>query len=986
MVTPVFICGAECGLVATGTAVPTGALGHWGAVGSAPPTIETTITRGSHSARSLKFNPSAASGDVIQTQLPAAAGTIVARFYIRWTTLPNAIHAICSESSGLHGIRYNPTGTKLEAYTGTTGTGVYAGSFVPSTGVWYRIDVKMVRGSTTWTVDWQVDGAAQTQASKSTQTSGNHTTFRIGNDGGGAAAGAAATATYYVDDIVVSTTSADYPIGQGGVQGLYPNADGTHNYNAATDFKYNNSTNVNGTSSSETGTNANLQNPLSTTVGNFMAEASAGTTEYLAWQFTNLTAAYTAINGVNVVSTHHSSGTTANTQSLRLLDGSTEGVVAALVDWSDTTIDTNNKTFATAPSTAGAWSTTLVNALQVRWGFSTNVATVPYIDGVCLEVEGPISTGVARDLAANVGTATSATSPRVARTETVAVKSATADGAKVTTVNRLRPVVAKAATSTGAKATTITRTRALAAKAGTSSSAKAPSVTRAGRLVAKAATATGATALRLTRAAGVTARAGTADGGTATALRRSRALRSSLPAAAGAHADLRKPGIIAFQATVPVAVETGQVFPLVRRGGVARLATATGARAAEVSIKGQVRLAAKVAVSSSAKGQHRVAYLASGFNVHRPILAKANTAESAFSPGLVATEEGFNVARRVGGKVGTATKASAGLIVAFFGGAGFNVFRPIRARTANATAASANYEYTSEAFRVRRPLLAKVATGSSAKATIITGTVGPGFIVARALVDRPATATSAKAALLVNHGSSLVKLPAAASAKATTLRRGAGMPVRVGTASSARATGRTARPLLARAATASGAKPAFLLTQHAGQKSYAARANTTSSARAALSTAEPLAARSATVSSVRAAVSLRLGLRAKAPAGNSAFAGALLKTKVLGAAHVGIATTARGSLFVAFVPLEFTAVLPTASGARARVNVFPTLVVPGGERGLLVFEVYDDRYPPPAEDIEQAKRHMNAGRLGREYLPSRRERAPAEPDLPLVGG
>ncbi len=401
MVTPVGLCGAECGQNAAGAG---DGVAHVATIGAAT-TVQTGggFTAGSHSLRSWKFNPAAAITDTFQlrTSTVASPATFVARFMLMFTVLPNAIHSIVSENAGIVGIRYNPTGTKLEAWAGDPSP-VFAGSFVPVVNTWYRIDIKGVR-NTTATMDWQVDGAAQTQASKASQTAGAFSGFSLGHQANGTAGSTTTTTTFYVDDICISGTSGDYPIGAGKIVGLYPNADGTHLYSASTDFAYNNTVAVNNTSSLETGTSANLQNPLTSSVGNFMAMNGGTSTEYLEWQFANLPVVPSVINGITVVSTHHSAAAAANTESLNIEDGGSEGVVFALTSFPHTTISFAATTFATAPST-GAWTKPKVDALKARWGYSNDISPVPFIDGVCVEVDAvvpPVMNGYGKGQAVN---------------------------------------------------------------------------------------------------------------------------------------------------------------------------------------------------------------------------------------------------------------------------------------------------------------------------------------------------------------------------------------------------------------------------------------------------------------------------------------------------------------------------------------------------------------------------------------------------------
>ncbi len=437
MVTPIFVCGAECGVDAAGNTSPAGSVRKFTLVG-ATASIQTGggLTAGPHSLRSFKLNPAAGVDDIVQCNFFSTIGapaTCVGRVMVRFAVLPNAIHTIVSSSSGGCGIRYNPTGTQLEAFAGAT-TLTIAGAFVPVVDTWYRIDFKFVL-NTTSTTDWQVNGVAQTQASHAgsslalTSLNIGHNTVNTANTGS-----AATTATYYADDVCISGTGGDYPIGPGRVAGLFPTADGTHSYDAATDFLYDNSSNVNATSSLETGTWANLQNPLSvSTITHFMATASATGLEYLEWALADMSETPISINAVAIVSTHHSATAAANTQSLRIEDGATEEAVLALVAYNTTTITSEHRVDAVAPSSSAAWTLAKVNALKVRWGYSNDVAPVPFIDGVCAEVDylGPI-------VLAGFGSAAAAATDQLRITARIAGHGDAASG--VTNLLRVEPI------------------------------------------------------------------------------------------------------------------------------------------------------------------------------------------------------------------------------------------------------------------------------------------------------------------------------------------------------------------------------------------------------------------------------------------------------------------------------------------------------------------------------------------------------------------
>lgn len=400
MPTPVFICGAECGIAAVGTT--SAALEHWSAATNAP-TVVTSGPATMRSTRALRFNPSASTSHITHTFAAAIASpaTMVGRCYIYFATLPNANVAIVGESDTGRSIVFNAADSKL--YASRNGSTLAAAGLSVTTGQWYRLDWKFVR-AVAGTVDFKLDGTDGTQDSFAS-ANGTITTVRLGFSAGNY------SGDWYMDDIIVSGTSGDYPIGAGGVYGLYPSGDGAHVYSATTDFLDGGTAQASlAAAGSEVDTWLSLRSKadgaLSTTVdnSNFVTNATGGTGEYLRWVAENLPADAATVNGVASVSTHHAASATSNTQAMFVVDqsagGSTPSAVAKEItvigaaaagvwsageDLSDTTVIVVYKCAATGETT-GAWTVANVNDLGWIWG-STDVNPDAYLDGICLEVD-----------------------------------------------------------------------------------------------------------------------------------------------------------------------------------------------------------------------------------------------------------------------------------------------------------------------------------------------------------------------------------------------------------------------------------------------------------------------------------------------------------------------------------------------------------------------------------------------------------------------
>ena len=103
---------------------------------------------------------------------------------------------------------------------------VHDGSGTPGVGpvvaanTWYWIDLKINVSGTTWTMDWAVNGAAQTQGTRTGQTAQTHVFSYF-------SAATTQTITCRYDNVVMSVTSADYPLGKHKVVLLKADTGGT---------------------------------------------------------------------------------------------------------------------------------------------------------------------------------------------------------------------------------------------------------------------------------------------------------------------------------------------------------------------------------------------------------------------------------------------------------------------------------------------------------------------------------------------------------------------------------------------------------------------------------------------------------------------------------------------------------------------------------------------------------------------------------------
>lgn len=394
------LCSAGCGIAGIGTASALTAR-HWSGFGSGVTNVLNTDPSGPDmpGTRTYKFVSAANAVDfTTHTYLTAiaSAGSQVLRIKIQFSTLPNGIRTIISENGGRCGVRYNPTGTKLEAWAGATP--VLAGSFVPSVDTTYMLEVRFIRG-TTHTTEWKVDGVAQTTASQGGQSASTQTGFTLGSNTTGSGGNVAATATYYINMIAASGTDADFPIGDGKPAVIFPNADGSHTYNSATDF----GDGATGTdalatpSSAQTDTWQSLENPLATAdgakkVGAINADITLTgdrPAEFLRFAFEDLPGDVGTLNGVMLVVTTDTGSATACNHTLHIDDG-TNTPPAAIIN-ADLSEGTGGKkvvsvVMSTVAGDGGAWTVAKLNATLLRFS-SSDVTPDVFLCGACFEVD-----------------------------------------------------------------------------------------------------------------------------------------------------------------------------------------------------------------------------------------------------------------------------------------------------------------------------------------------------------------------------------------------------------------------------------------------------------------------------------------------------------------------------------------------------------------------------------------------------------------------
>lgn len=364
MATPIFLTGLEHGsLSASGG-------GLFDTVTGAP-TVDSAIKRtGSYSIRFYKTVAAACS---VTKNVSGSPTVLVARFYLYFTTLPSVDCALFRMNSGTYvpTLRFRLSDSKL--IVDFSGSGTQAGPVV-TTGQWYRIDFRGNVGTDPRTIDWQVNGVDQPQATLALAAS-SFTTVPFG-------ALTTCTLDAYIDDVVISATSADYPLGPGGVVGLSPNAAGTSNPGTNV-IEDNTGADVD---DSTNPANVELDDvPLSLNT-DYIKQVAVGTGNYAEVAFADISES--VIWGARGILAYMSSDTLGNEGGCIIRDSDGQettiwGNPTTRADYSESSMFYKSAQVLT-PS--GGWTQAHVNALRARIGYSNDISPVPYWENLMIEV------------------------------------------------------------------------------------------------------------------------------------------------------------------------------------------------------------------------------------------------------------------------------------------------------------------------------------------------------------------------------------------------------------------------------------------------------------------------------------------------------------------------------------------------------------------------------------------------------------------------
>lgn len=369
-----FGCGAECGQDAVGLG------GHWDGQGGTPFVSQTEVAR--NNGRSWLSAPVS---DVSFRWKGVTGAKRIARAAFRWdVALPDTdcelIRMHTAGNANSPELRFRAATSDVVAAVGN----VVSPAVPVIVGQFYEFGIYADVSVNPRVVKLALAGVNQGQATLAV-ASDVFTRFEIG-----ASCGNPVTARVAIDDIRTGPDLAQYPFPSGTIVGVHLLSDGTHNYSASGDFKYNNTDPV------PTGaTNiysffaglleASFQKAITITAGLVAGE--------YAETLVNGMPPATAIRFAEVVSLHRGINATAHKQSVRLVSGVNVTDVVLDKDFSGTTPKWNSVHLLQAPG-AVSWTQAIINALKMRFTSSWTAAVAGgEMGGWMMEVEGTGITG-----------------------------------------------------------------------------------------------------------------------------------------------------------------------------------------------------------------------------------------------------------------------------------------------------------------------------------------------------------------------------------------------------------------------------------------------------------------------------------------------------------------------------------------------------------------------------------------------------------------
>lgn len=380
-ITEVKVDGFEYGAVASLTA----GAGLFNAVTNGA--IDTTNERTALGACCLKVTPTnAASGSAQQNILTASPRQVVLSGWVKIDTMPGAgawVNVLeIWAGSGKRVIVQMGDGGKFRiqgdlADTPTSGTVSTLTNYVA--GTYYNLQVQCISPSTVLeTVNWSLNGVAQTGLSLTVTAQRSYASVRFGHD---STTKPASTYNIYWDDVIwgaTTATTAEALWGQCDVEMIVPTADGTvaagqHNVGTnAYQYSDNNGTNVTAITNTTTVTWSRVDEwpdvPTANAADDYveLTADSPVATSYVQWRCGNPVGSGGPL-GVSCYVALEAAATTANVATLQLMEDDTAHATAVYTGTvGSTSVIYKYGGFVAKPST-GAWTDTAADAIGFRY-------------------------------------------------------------------------------------------------------------------------------------------------------------------------------------------------------------------------------------------------------------------------------------------------------------------------------------------------------------------------------------------------------------------------------------------------------------------------------------------------------------------------------------------------------------------------------------------------------------------------------------------
>ena len=380
MATPIWLTGFEHGIYSLNGG------GLFNSVsGSGTPSVVTT--KKNTGSYALKIVSASDYAYVIKT-VSGSPTTLVYRFYFHFDTSFPAVNVEIFSASLASGswlsVYFDQATSKIGVgrQSGTVGGTPRLSSSTISVNTWYYVDVKAVVTGGTFTMDWYLNGVAQSQYTE-TIAATSFIDVAIGPD-------ASNTSTIYYDDVVLSVTAGDFPIGAGGTEALLPTSDGSHN--AGTNIMENQA----GSDIGAVAAWSLIDDIPMSTATEYIRQLANGTGNYAEVQFANIAAVHNAIIGAMGVLAYTAASTSGNNGGCIMSkdDFSTQtvvwGVAGALADYSDGSL---TDLYYKSVILANVNNDTTVNALEARMGYSGDANPDPYWINLIAEVAYTVAAG-----------------------------------------------------------------------------------------------------------------------------------------------------------------------------------------------------------------------------------------------------------------------------------------------------------------------------------------------------------------------------------------------------------------------------------------------------------------------------------------------------------------------------------------------------------------------------------------------------------------